>query len=306
MRWMRRAIIVAGLGALVTLAGCSAVRLGYNQAPQLTMWWLDGYLDLDDAQSPRVREALERWFAWHRRTQLPDYAALLARAHGEMAGSVTGAQVCAWADEVRSRVEVITRQTLPMAADLAPLVTAAQVEHLRKRFERSNRKWREDFLAADPQERAKASIERTIDRFETVYGRLDDAQRQRVAAGLRVASGNPEQWYAQRLERQAEVLQAMKRLVDERADRERARQLLGQILARLQGPRWDARGPNAAAMASQCEWIADVHNSTTAAQRQRARGKLKGWEQDLRHLVAQAPPVAQAAVSVRQDPDASR
>ena len=74
---MRRPIavktIIIGLLALL-LSGCSAVRLGYDNGPSLALWWLDGYLDLDRSQEARAKPLLEAWFAWHRATQLPDYA----------------------------------------------------------------------------------------------------------------------------------------------------------------------------------------------------------------------------------------
>jgi hypothetical protein len=37
-----------------------------------------------------------------------------------------------------------------------------------------------------------------------------------------------------------------------------------------------------------CGLAAQIHNATTAAQRQKARDTLKGWEEDLRSLVAPA------------------
>ena len=39
-----------------------------------------------------------------------------------------------------------------------------------------------------------------------------------------------------------------------------------------------------------CAVVAQLHNSTTGAQRQAARAKLKGWEQDLRALATQQSP----------------
>ena len=39
-------------------------------------------MDFDAEQAPRVKAALEQWFAWQRRTQLADYAELLAVAAG--------------------------------------------------------------------------------------------------------------------------------------------------------------------------------------------------------------------------------
>ena len=91
-----RTIISAALAALL-LAGCgSFLRLGYGQGPHLAYWWADGYLDLDGEQSLRLREALDDWFDWHRRTQLPDYAALLARAQREVMQPSSPQAMCAW------------------------------------------------------------------------------------------------------------------------------------------------------------------------------------------------------------------
>ena len=78
------------LAVSLLLSGCGlALRLGYNQGPSLALSWLDGYAEFDDAQTLRVRAALDEWFAWHRRTQLPDYADVLARARSELQGSAT-------------------------------------------------------------------------------------------------------------------------------------------------------------------------------------------------------------------------
>src|SRR5580765_4822032 len=47
------------IGAVLALLGaCSALRIGYGAAPDLVYWWLDGYVDFDDTQTPRVREAI--------------------------------------------------------------------------------------------------------------------------------------------------------------------------------------------------------------------------------------------------------
>ena len=48
------------LAVSVLFSGCGlALRLGYNQGPSLAFRWLDGYAEFDDAQSLRVRTALD-------------------------------------------------------------------------------------------------------------------------------------------------------------------------------------------------------------------------------------------------------
>ena len=94
-------------------AGCSAVRLGYGQGPSLAYWWLDGYVDFTGEQSPRVKQALQEWFEWHRATQLPDYVALLVAAQRLAVDKVTPEQLCRLVEEGEQRVERAFEQAVP-------------------------------------------------------------------------------------------------------------------------------------------------------------------------------------------------
>ena len=48
---IRRLLVVSVLAGMSALAGCSAVRLAYHQAPELAYWVLDDYADFNGAQS---------------------------------------------------------------------------------------------------------------------------------------------------------------------------------------------------------------------------------------------------------------
>jgi len=86
-----RSIIGALLLALLALAlpGCSAVKLGYNNAPEITYWWLDSYLDFGDSQPAKVRGDLIAMQAWHRQTELPAWVSTLETMQGLAPGNVT-------------------------------------------------------------------------------------------------------------------------------------------------------------------------------------------------------------------------
>jgi hypothetical protein len=293
-RLVKARIIGWALCAAAALSGCSAVRIGYDQAPTLAWWWLDGYLDFDARQAPAVKDALAQWFAWHRATQLPGYAELLAAAQVQVLQPATAAQVCRWNDELRARIEVGLAQAVPPAADLLPGIGAVQLEHLERRYQKSNRDFEQDFLQADPAERRTAAVERTIDRAEMLYGRLDPRQRQLVAAGVEASPFDPAAWFAERREVQAQVLQTLARLTaggPARADR--ASNVAGlEALAQrmLRTPPGPYRDYQRRLTDYNCAFIARLHNSTTPAQRQAARDKLRGWEEDLRVLAARKPP----------------
>jgi hypothetical protein len=300
-RLVKARIIGWALCAATVLSGCSAVRIGYDQAPTLAWWWLDGYLDFDARQAPAVKDALAQWFAWHRKNQLPDYAELLAAAQVQVLQPATAVQVCRWNDELRARIEAGLAQAVPPAADLLPGIGAAQLEHLERRYQKSNRDFEQDFLQADPDERRAAAVERTIDRAEMLYGRLDPRQRQLIAAGVEASPFDPAAWLTERRELQAQVLQTLARLTAggparaDRASNVAGLEALAQRMLRTSpGPYRDYQRR---LTDYNCAFVARLHNSTTPAQRQAARDKLRGWEEDLRVLAARKPPPDAARAS---------
>jgi hypothetical protein len=287
----KSAIIGLWLLALLLLGGCSAVRIGYNQAPTLAWWWLDGYMDFDAEQAPKVKEALNQWFAWHRTTQLPDYANLLAAAQVQVLQPATPQQVCRWADDLRQRLSLAFAQGVPMAAEQLPTLRPEQQAHLERRYRKSNRDFEDDFMQQEADERLKAAVKRTVDRAEMLYGRLDERQRQLVAAGVAASPFDPAAWLAERQAVQNDTLQTLARLTaggPGRADRESNLAGLQALAARVQrAPPGPYRSYQQRLTEYNCAFIAQLHNSTTPAQRQTARSKLKGWEEDLRALAAQ-------------------
>ena len=273
------------------LSGCSALRIGYSTAPDLVYWWLDGYVDFTSDQTPRVREALKQWFAWHRRTQLPDYAVLLNRAQVEVAADITPARVCEWQGDFVKRAHIAFERIAPATADLMLTSTPAQLQHLERRYAKYNDKFRKDYLQADLRKRAQATLKRTVDRIESLYGDLDDAQVAFVAVALSRSPFDPELWLDERKARQQEALQLLRRTSvasdGVAASKEPAQAALLAYVAQLEhSPRLDYQRYSEKLTAFNCSFAARLHNITRPDQRQAAARKLDGWEGDLRALVA--------------------
>ena len=282
-------IIGALLAAALLLAGCSALRFAYNQGPEIVYWWLDGYADFDAVQAPRVRAAIADWFRWNRNSQLPDYAALLARAEDEIAADATPEQLCRWNDTVRQRIAVAFDAAVPAIAELAPSLTPAQLEHIGKRFEKRNAEYRDDYrLGEDVAEQQRAAVQRVLERAEMIYGRLDDAQRALVVRGVAASPFDAEVWLAERKARQADIVATLRRLRGESLAPAEAEQALRGLAARfVRSPHADYRSYGQTLTQYNCAFAAAVHNATTPAQRQAAMRKLRGWESALRALIAE-------------------
>lgn len=287
-RWTR--IIGGVLLSAALLAGCSAVRFGYNQGPELGYWWLDGFVGFNDAQAPAAREALGEWFAWHRRTQLADYAALLEKARIEVRGEVTPQQACRWAAEVGERIDRAVDRALPPAAQIARTLTPQQIQGLARRYAKRNAEFRDEFLQPDPKRRLEASAERAVDRFERIYGRLDASQKALVAREVAASPFDPDRWMAERERRQRELLEALARLQAEQASPVAVTAALrGFVEAQQRSPDPAYREYQQRLLEFNCGFAARVHNAITPAQREAAAGRLKGWEDDLRALAGVEP-----------------
>ncbi len=280
--------IIAALCCLsVLLSGCSALRIGYSQAPDLAYWWLDGYADFNGEQTRRVREALEQWFAWHRKTQLPDYAQLLVRAQAEVRGDTTPSGVCEWQSELVKRAHTAWEQAVPAAVDWALSVTPRQLQHLERRYAKANDDFRDDYLQPDPRERAEATVKRAVERAESFYGRLDAAQRTRITEAMARSPFDPELWLTERKQRQRDALQLLRRLVAEAASPEQAQGALRVYVTQLEhSPRETYRRYSERLTEFNCNFAAGLHNSISPAQRRTALNRLAGWEGDVRALVA--------------------
>ena len=287
---VRRSIIgVLATALVLATAGCSLIKLGYGQASGLAYRWLDRYVDFDNEQSLKVRPALDDALAWHRRTQLPDYVQLLARAEAEVAADVTPERMCAWAGELRSRIEPVLQQLAPTIADVARTLSPAQVANIEKRFAETNEEYRDDHVQRNPQRRHKAEVKREVERAEMFYGRLDAAQRDLVAHSVTTSPYDAEVAYAERKERQQDVLALVRRLREANGGRDDA---IAQVRAYVSGidrsPRESYRRYSERVIAHRCALASQLHNSASAAQRSEAAKTLAGYRADARDLMGDA------------------
>lgn len=295
--WITKGRWIIGVVLALALAGCSVMRIAYSQGSTFAYWWIDGYADLDDAQSVRLREGIDRWFDWHRRVELPRYAALLQRAQREvMEPALSSEQMCAWRDEAQRRLEAAVEEAVPAAAQLMTSLTPAQIRHAERKLAKNGEELRKDFAQPDRAERAEAAFKRTLERYENLYGTLDEAQRARLAQLLAASSFDADRWLAERERRNRELLASLTsvasapgnaRDVDAAKAQAQAQAAARQMAERaLRSPRAEYRDYSQRLIKDNCALASAMHNATTPAQRQYARAKLKGWEDDLRQIVA--------------------
>ena len=278
--------IICALLVPMVLGACSAVRIGYGNAPSLLYWWLDGYVDFDESQSVKARAALDTLHAWHARHELPAYIKLLQDLQAVAGADVTPQQACVQWDAARERLRALLTHAEPGIAALVPTVKPPQIEHIQRQLEKRNAAWREKWLDATPQQRREHRFSQTVERYESFYGTLEERQLAVIRDNVAKSRFDPNLRYQETQRRQQEALLSLRQLLASANPEAGAAAAVREVIERaLRSPDPTTRARFEADLQDSCRAMAELHNSTTATQRRRAITVLKGYEDDLRALL---------------------
>lgn len=282
-------IIRALLGLLLSaalLVGCSVARLGYEQLPSLGYWWVDSYLDLNDTQSVALRADLQALHSWHRSQELPLLARDLAGIQAQALQNTTPVQVCQMTDRFKSRLAAVLTQSEPGFARLAISLKDEQLQHLKQQLDKKAQTWRDDWLAGSPAEQQARRLERLVERSEGFYGSLSDAQVSLLRSGVQTTPFDTQAAELEMLRRHQDLLQTLQALAGSKLALAPAQERIQALLGRsLQSPNASYRAHIEQLLQNNCNTFAQLHNSTTLAQRQKLIAKLRGYEDDARTLM---------------------
>jgi hypothetical protein len=259
----------------------------YNNSDDVIYWWLDGYADLQGEQKQFTRDTLTDLQRWHRQQQLPEYVALLKRMQTMAPNDITPTQVCAVTEDMKTSFVTLLRFVEPANTKLASQLKPEQLLSIRKRFDKTNKTWKEDWLDPNAEERLRYRIKQATNRLEDFYGRLDKPQRDALHKWLSESIFDPKMSYAERERRQADSMQTFQRMAQEGSATAQAQALLRALTERsFNSPNERYRAYSRELWNENCEGFAKLHNSTTPAQRQRMLEALRGYEQDFKSLMA--------------------
>ena len=279
--------------ALLLLQACSAIKLAYNNSPEFGYWWIDGYVDIQSEQTPKVRDELTRLLAWHRAEELPKLADLLQKMQRLANADITASQVCSMFDETRERFNAVTRQVEPAAVWLAMSLRPEQLKHIEAKLEKGNEQWRKEWLQATAAERFERRLKSNTERAEEFYGKLEERQLSTLRSSLETSQSDSALNQAERQRRQQDLMQNLRNISGQApgVPRPNAAEALAQLrayIARLnQSPDTTYRAYSARLVRESCASFAALHNSTTPEQRRRAVGRLAAYERDARELNSQ-------------------
>jgi hypothetical protein len=276
--------------ALLVLQGCSAIKLGYQQLPTLSYWWLDSTVSFNSAQSSGAKQALENLHQWHRSEELPAYAELLQRAQVLSAGPVQAEQVCRVWTDVQTRLDTVMREAVVQAAPVVMALGPRQLSHMARRWESQNEDWEKEWLLGSASERLERRLDKTLERYRSFYGELTPAQVSLVKTQLVQSPWNAEWGRQDRQRRQQDLLSTLQAIQQNKLSQaEVEAQLWGVWQRWMKPPEAGQRAVLFNLSQRACENLAQLHNTATPEQRQQATRRLRAYEKDVKDLLKPKP-----------------
>jgi len=293
---LRLATLRAALLSLtLVLAACGgATRLAYENGDAWVLVLTDRYLDLEGEQWQLARAAIRRFHAWHRRTELPRYAALLQSTAVRVEHGLTRADV-EWASQnLRIRDALLVDAAVRESAPLLHVLDADNIAALERRFAAEDRKRIRETLWGDVAKRERTRVLGIVKRVEEWTGPLSGAQHEVVRRFVRATADRPRQVHEHRSRKQRELVAL--RLRDVGSAKGTSPEQLRSFLVgweaerRIEQREYDARF---------VELILELDRTLTASQRAHAIGRLSRYAEDCRQLSRGGSSAANAASALR-------
>lgn len=269
--------VTLALAASLLLAGCSALRVAYENADTLLHWRLTHYLDVSGAEEEALDDAIDDFLVWHRSHALAQYAGIADDAARRLARGLSREDLVWGYDSLVTQARESLRQAATRIAPLLDRLDERQIRHLERRFAEDNRKFAREYLRGSERERRARRLKRNVERMEDWVGRLSKEELDRVR-----------------------LYTARAPLFDEQRDRERRRlqaELLSIVRAHEAGKRlpeaaarWDRgrdaeyRAANEALFREYYAMVLDIDRMLSAEQRAKALARLRRYADDFRAL----------------------
>jgi len=275
---------------LAAMTACSGLRLAYNNGDTVLYWWLNAYVDLDRDQKDWVRDDIGKLFDWHRKTQLKDYVEILRTGQKQLQGNVTQADLLADYAEVKQRTQTLLLKAAPELADLARSLKPEQIAQMEKKFKSNNEDYRKKYLSGDQEKRQKLRYKKAMEQFELWFGSFSSEQE----AVLRKASDarplDNEIWLDERMRRQQNVLNLVKKVQQEKLSKEATVTLINGLIKdsfeRLEHS--ERKAFFDAYENSTAQFVLTGIQLATPAQKAHAIKRMQGWIDDFNSLATQA------------------
>lgn len=277
-------------GLVAALLGCGVARLGYRNGETVTYWWLNSYIDFDGAQKSWVREHIDELFRWHRRNELQDYVQAIARMQRRDLATITADDLLRDYNEAKTHILLIADRAVPDLAELALSLTPEQIANIQKKFDKSNQKFRDDYLGGSDKEKQEFRYSKTMQKMEYWFGYFSREQEKKIREASDARPLNNHLLMADRVQRQQALIAMLNKMQTEKPDQPAAEKMVRQYVALTVDHFGDA---NKQAYFAQynlatAKMVATTMHIATAKQHEHFIKVLQDWATDFNRLAAEA------------------
>lgn len=283
---MRTGRVMAVFAAVALMASCAAMKLGYNNADTIALFQLNSYLELSPEQEHTVKERVNALIAWHRSTQLRDYAAFIDRARAKVGGQVTAAEVIEFNHQLNARMMTAGEKAAPDIAHVALTLSPEQIDRAAKKIAADATKARRELVRNGEQAGAER-IKKYSERAETWFGRLTAEQKEIIRKAMGNRPHDATWWIDEKERRQREFIALLRKIQADRPNEDTAARWVRTYFAQLDvAPEAERRARAEAYRRGSAELIAQLINHATPDQRAALDRKLNDYGQDFKSLAA--------------------
>lgn len=176
------------------LSACSS-QFAYNNLDWLVHWYIDDFIELEDAQEEAFDVQFARWHRWHRKEELIKYEEHLIDVKAMLeTGEATPEQVLQQFDRGRGHWERFRNHVTSDIAELAVMLNDEQVEELFNTLEEKNKKEEEERLEMSEEDMRDLFEDSFTDQLKDYFGKLSKKQKQLVRQHIMNIIPNRLEW----------------------------------------------------------------------------------------------------------------
>lgn len=272
---------------LVTISACSSIQLGYNQGDTLIRWWIDDYVDLNEAQSEFVAAALKRQFSWHRSEQLPQIQASLNKLKRKLSKPLTVPEALDSYQDMRKHITAAIEHMSRDAAMLALSMNLDQLKVMEKKYAKTNEKFRKQYLSGSPAQRLEGRTEKVIENTENIVGSVSKDQANQIAKLVEAYPVDMDGVYKERIRRQKDLIAVLRKIITEKPSIDVTETLLLKYIQTFEyGYTPEQKEFEMARLDSSVKLTVAITQIMTESQRKNAQDKVGDWIDDIKVLIA--------------------
>lgn len=260
----------------VFIGGC-ATKLAYDHLDWAISWKVQRLVDLKGDQKEQSKEAIRKFHAWHRQTQLPLYVAYLGTLQDRLnTGKISSADIHAETDKAQLLLEQSLDYVLPDAVAVLSKLDQNQVSELLASITEEREEYIEEYVDVSAKERKKSRYDKFYKRVKDWLGKPNSAQKKQIKAWANTL----EPYEAQVAKQQVIWQQQLAELLAQRQDTEALEQGLRSLMLHRKD-NWDKELKQVVDRNQERTYslIADLLNNMSNSQRVHLNKKINDYKQ---------------------------